>query len=37
VKAGYADWKHMASDRDLDSLRKDPRYRRILEELKKKE
>ncbi len=33
---GYNDWKHMDGDKDLDNLKKDPRYQQILSTLKKK-
>jgi hypothetical protein len=34
VSAGYVDWPWMEQDRDLDPIRDDPLYRRILERLK---
>lgn len=36
VLLGYNDWKHMDHDKDLDNLRKDPRYQQVMSALKKK-
>ncbi|MEW6026184.1 MAG: tetratricopeptide repeat protein [Planctomycetota bacterium] len=36
VLLGYSDWKHMDNDKDLDNLRKDPRYQQLMASLKKK-
>ena len=33
---GYAEWKHIMVDSDMDSLRDDDRYRAVLERMKKK-
>ena len=32
IELGYRDFKYMRTDRDLDSIRDDPRYRAILRE-----
>ena len=32
VELGYRDFRYMRQDRDLDSIRNDPRYRQILQE-----
>lgn len=32
VELGYRDFRYMAEDHDLDSLRKDPRFRQLLRE-----
>ena len=32
VELGYRDLQYMAKDRDLDSIRKDPRFRQLLRE-----
>ena len=34
VRLHFADWRWMAEDRDLDAIRDDPRYKRVLSELK---
>jgi len=35
VELGYRDFRSMEQDRDLDSIRKDPRYRKLLREYQK--
>jgi hypothetical protein len=32
VEVGYRDFRYMREDRDLDSIRKDPRFRKLLRE-----
>ncbi|VTS04714.1 TPR end-of-group domain-containing protein [Tuwongella immobilis] len=32
VTLGYHDFRHMRQDRDLESIRKDPRFRQLLQE-----
>jgi tetratricopeptide (TPR) repeat protein len=32
VELGYRDWQYMQQDRDLDAVRKDPRYRNLVRE-----
>ncbi len=34
VESGYMDWPWMEQDRDLDPIREDPRYERLLERVK---
>jgi tetratricopeptide (TPR) repeat protein len=34
VAAGFADWRHMNRDKDMDPLRGDPRFKEIIEGLK---
>ena len=36
VELGYRDFRYMNQDRDLESIRKDPRYRQILQEFAKR-
>jgi Flp pilus assembly protein TadD len=36
VELGYRDFRYMEEDRDLDSIRKDPRFRQILKEYRRK-
>jgi tetratricopeptide (TPR) repeat protein len=35
IELGYRDFRYMEEDRDLDSIRKDPRFRKLLREYKK--
>lgn len=32
VELGYRDWQYMKQDRDLDAVRKDPRFRKLVSE-----
>ena len=36
VELGYRDFRFMEEDRDLDSIRKDPRFRQLVKECRKK-
>lgn len=36
VELGYRDFRYMEEDRDLDSIRKDPRFRQLLKEFRRK-
>jgi tetratricopeptide (TPR) repeat protein len=36
VELGYRDFRYMRQDRDLDSVRDDPRYRQLLREFEKR-
>jgi tetratricopeptide (TPR) repeat protein len=36
VELGYRDFRYMDEDRDLDSIRKDPRFREILREFRRR-
>jgi tetratricopeptide (TPR) repeat protein len=36
ILLGYSDWKHMEQDKDLANMKKDPRYKQLLDSLKKK-
>jgi tetratricopeptide (TPR) repeat protein len=36
IDLGYRDFRYMEEDRDLDSIRKDPRFRQILREFRGK-
>ncbi|MFO0801569.1 MAG: hypothetical protein U0791_00405 [Gemmataceae bacterium] len=35
IELGYRDFRSMEQDRDLDAIRKDPRYRKLLREYQK--
>lgn len=35
IELGYRDFRYMQEDRDLESIRKDPRFRKLLREYKK--
>jgi len=35
IELGYRDFRYMEEDRDLDSIRKDPRFRKLLRDYKK--
>jgi tetratricopeptide (TPR) repeat protein len=35
IELGYRDFRYMEEDRDLDSIRKDPRFRKLLREYRK--
>ncbi len=35
VELGYRDFRYMEEDRDLDSIRKDPRFRQLLKEFRR--
>jgi tetratricopeptide (TPR) repeat protein len=35
IELGYRDFRYMEEDRDLDSIRKDPRFRNLLREYRK--
>ena len=35
IELGYRDFRYMEEDRDLESIRKDPRFRKLLREYKK--
>ena len=35
IELGYTDFKHLESDTDLDSIRDDPRYKKLLAKYKK--
>lgn len=35
MELGYRDFRYMEEDRDLESIRKDPRFRKLLREYKK--
>lgn len=35
IELGYRDFRHMQEDRDLESIRKDPRFRKLLREYQK--
>jgi tetratricopeptide (TPR) repeat protein len=35
IELGYRDFRYMSQDHDLDSIRKDPRYRQLLREFGK--
>ena len=36
VELGYRDFRYMSQDRDLDSIRKDPRFRQLIREYGKR-
>ncbi len=36
IELGYDDFRYMEEDRDLESIRKDPRFRQILRECKRR-
>ena len=35
IELGYRDFRYMEEDRDLDSIRKDPRFRQLLREFRR--
>jgi|SRR6266436_3655515 len=35
IELGYRDFRYMLEDRDLDSIRRDPRFRQLMREFKK--
>jgi tetratricopeptide (TPR) repeat protein len=35
IELGYRDFRYMEEDRDLDSIRKDPRFRKLLRDYRK--
>ena len=35
LELGYADFKHLEADTDFDSIRDDPRYKKLLAKYKK--
>lgn len=35
IELGYSDFRYMEEDRDLESIRKDPRFRKLLREYRK--
>ena len=35
IELGYSDFRYMEEDRDLESIRKDPRFRKLLREFRK--